>query len=90
MSTTNSHLSVPLEPVTAIEERLEKKISVKIFSNSVINIKEQISNFKDGNKFPEKVFDKCKMLTTLLKSFDTFVNIAINFTSFTLSDTRIA
>ena len=44
---------------------------------------------KDENPKPKKKDKKQKMLTTLEKSFDTFVNIATNTSSVTLSVTGI-
>ena len=47
-----------------------------------------ITYFKDKNHKSKKKHKKFKMITTLLKSFDTFVTIATS-SSITLSLTRI-
>ena len=47
------------------------------------NIREKITYFKDKNCKSKK--NQNKMLTTILKSFDTFVNIASTTSSITLS-----
>ena len=48
-----------------------------------------ITYFKDKNNKSKKKYKKYKSLTTILKSFDTFVNIATTSSSFTLSLTGI-
>ena len=48
-----------------------------------------ITYFKDKNNKSKKKYKKYKMLTTILKSFDTIVNIATTSTSITLSVTGI-
>ena len=45
--------------------------------------------FKDKNNKSKKRYKKCKMITTLLKSFATFVIIATTLSSITLSLTGI-
>ena len=83
--------SAPLENTNNnLEERLEKRLSdVNSFNNSVNNIKEMITYFKDVNKKSKKRYKKYKMLTTILKSFDTFVIIGTTSSSITLSLTGI-
>ena len=86
MSSTKLHPSVSLKPVRAIEERFEKIINdVKSFINSVSNIKEMITYSKHENKKIEIKCKKYKMVTTKLKSFDTFVVFATTSTSVSLS-----
>ena len=45
--------------------------------------------FKDKNNKSKKKYKKYKMITTMIKSFDTFVNIAMTTRSITLSPTGI-
>ena len=81
--------SAPIENID-IEQRLEKKINdVKKFTNHINNIKEMIAYFKDENNKSKKKCKKYKTLTTILKSFDTFVIIATTSSSITLSLTGI-
>ena len=49
---------------------------VNNFHNSIINIKEMITYLKHKNNKSKKKFKKYKTITTMLKSFDTFVIIA--------------
>ena len=44
-----------------------------------------ITYFKDKNNKSKKIYKKYKMITTLLKSFDTIVIIAMTSSSITLS-----
>ena len=82
--------SAPLEKDIILEQRLEKKlIDVNSFNNSINIIKEMITYFKDKNNKSKKKYRKYKMITTLLKSFDTFVIIAKTSSSITLSLTGI-
>ena len=82
--------SAPLEKDINLEQRLEKKLNdVNSFNNSINIIKEMITYFKDKNNKSEKKYRKYKMITTLLKSFDTFVIIAKTSSSITLSLTGI-
>ena len=77
--------SAPLENI-GLEQRLEKKINDgNCFNNSIINIKKMITYFKDKNKKSKKIYKKYKRITTILKSFDTFVIIAMTSSSITLS-----
>ena len=48
-----------------------------------------ITYFKDENNKSKKKYEKYETLTTILKSFDTFVVIATTSTSITLSLTGI-
>ena len=48
-----------------------------------------ITHFKDKNNKSKKNFKKYKIITTILKSFDTFVIIATRSSSITLSLTGI-
>ena len=73
-----------------LEQRLEKKLNdVNNFNKHINNIKEMITNFKDKNNKSKKKNRKYKTITTLLKSFDTFVINATTSSSITLSLTRI-
>ena len=68
--------SAPLENNIDLEHRLENKSDVNSFNNHINNIKEMITYFKDKNSKSKKRYKNYKTITTLLKSFDTFVNIA--------------
>ena len=70
--------SEPLENID-LEQRLETKINdVNSFNHSINNNREMITYFKDKNNKSENKYKKQKTLTTILKSFDTFVIIATN------------
>ena len=62
---------------------------VNNFSNHINNIEEMITYFEDKNNKVKKKYEKYKTLTTILKSFDTFVIIAATSNSITLSLTEI-
>ena len=94
--------SAPIENKNIdLEQRLEKKLNdVNSFNNHINNIKEMITYFKDKNKKSntyfkdennksKKKYKKYKTITTILKSYDTFVNIATTSSSITLSLTAI-
>ena len=82
--------SAPLERNIHLEQRLEKKLNdVNSFNNSMNNIKEMITYFKDKNNKSKTKYKKYKTITTILKSFDTFVIIATTSSSITLSLTGI-
>ena len=82
--------SAPLENDINLEQRLEKKLNdVNSFNNSINNIKEMITYFKDKNNKSKKRYKKYKTLTTILKSFDTIVVIVTTSASITLSVTGI-
>ena len=69
---------------------IRKKMNdVNSFSNSINNIQEIITYFKDKN-YKSKKSKKYKMLTTSLNSYDTFVIIATTSGSITLSLTWMA
>ena len=72
-----------------LKQRLEKKLNdVNSFYTSINNIKEMITYCKDKNKFKKK-YRNYKTLTTILKSFDTFVLIATTSSSIISSLTGI-
>ena len=59
--------SKPLENID-LEQRLEKKLNdVKSFNNSITNIKEMITLFKEKNIKSKKKYKKYKTKTTILK-----------------------
>ena len=81
--------SAPLENID-LEQRLEKRMKdVNNFNNHINDIKETIFYFKAKNNETKKKYKKYKPITTILKSFDAFVNIATTSNSFTLSLTGI-
>ena len=88
-NTDRLYPSVSFENST-LEQRLEKTLNdVNYFNNSINNIKEMIVYFKvKNNKFIRK-YKKSKKITTILKSFDTFVIIATTSSCITLSLTGI-
>ena len=82
--------SAPLEN-NDLEQRLEKKLmDVNSFDNHISNIKEMITYFKDKNNKSKNIYKKYKTITTILKSFDTFVFIAMTSSSIALSHTGIS
>ena len=82
--------SAPLETNIDLDQRLEKKIKdVNCFINHINIIEEMITYFKDKNIKSKKRYKKFKTITTVLKSFDTFVIIATTSSSITLSLTGI-
>ena len=87
--TERIYASAPIEKKYCLRTGLEKKLNdVNSFSNSINNIKEAITYFKDKNQKPNK-YKKFEMLTTLLKSFDTFVIIATTSSSIKISLTDV-
>ena len=73
-----------------LEQRLEKKLNdVNRFNNSINDIKEMITYFKDKSNKSKKKYEKYETITTILKSFDTFVIIATTSSSIILSLTGI-
>ena len=73
-----------------LEQRLENKLNdCNSFKYHINNINEMITYFKDKNNKPKEKYKKYKMITTLLKSFDTFVTIDTKTSSITLSLTGI-
>ena len=88
-----AHRSYPSEPLENIEleQRLEKKLNdVKSFNNSINNIKEMITYFKEKDNKSQKKYKRYKTITTILKSFDTIVIIATASSFITLSLPGIA
>ena len=72
--------SAPLE-IIDLEQILEKKLKdVNSFNNSITNIKEMRTYFKDKNHKSKKKYKKYKILTTLIQSLDRFVIIATTST----------
>ena len=60
-----------------LEQRIEKKLNdVNSFNIHINNIKEMITYIRDKNIKSKKKYKEYKTLTTILKSFDTFVIIA--------------
>ena len=79
--------TAPLENID-LEQRLEKKINdVNSFINSVNNIKETITYFKDKNTKSKKKYKDYKTLNMVLESVDSIVIIGATSTSITLSIT---
>ena len=77
--------SAPLENFV-LEQRLEKKINdVNSFNNSINNIKEMITYFKDKNHKSKKGYKNYKTLNTILESVESIVIIGATSTSITLS-----
>ena len=69
-----------------LEQLLEKKLKDgNSFNNHINKIKEMITYFKDKNNKSKKKYKKLKTTTTILKSFDTIVIIAMTSISITLS-----
>ena len=83
--------SAPIEnKIFDLEQGLEKKLNdVNGFNNSINNIKEMMTYFKDKNIKSKKSHEKYKTKTKISKSFDTFVIIATKSSSITLSLTGI-
>ena len=76
--------------ITIWSIELKKRLSdVNIFNNHINNTKEMITYFKEKNNKSKKKYKKYKMITTLLKSFDTFVISGTTTSSITLSLTGI-
>ena len=79
-----------LTPDQDLEQRPEKKVNDAIsFNNSTNNIKEINTYFKDKNHKSRKKCKKCEMLTTILKSIDTNVNISSSSCSIVISNPEI-
>ena len=84
-----SYSSAPLEKID-LEQSLEKKLNVvNSFNSHIKNIEVMITYLKDENNKSKKKYRKYKTLTTILKSFDTFVINATTSSSATLSLTGI-
>ena len=87
--TNRLYPSAPLETIR-LEQRLEKKLNdVNSLNNHISNIKEMMTYFKGENNKSKKRFKKYKTITTIFKSFDTFVIVATTSSSITLSLTGI-
>ena len=81
--------SAPLEYID-LEQRLEKKLNdVKDFKNSINNIKELITYFKDKNHKSKKRYKNYKSLNTILEYVDSIVIIGATSTSITPSTTGV-
>ena len=77
--------TAPLESFD-LEQRLEKKLNdVNSFNNSINNIKEMITYFKDKNHNSKKRYKNYKTLNTVLESVDSIMIIGATSTSITLS-----
>ena len=75
----------PLEKILDLEQQLEKKLNdVNSFKNSINNIKEMVTHFKDKNNKSEKRYKNFKTLNTILESVDTFLFIGATSTSIIL------
>ena len=73
-----------------LKRRREKRLSdVNSFDNSINNIKEMITRFKDKNHKSKKRYKNYKSLSTIIESLDTIVNFGATSTSITLSITGI-
>ena len=73
-----------------LEQWLENKLNdCNSFKYHINNINEMTTYFKDKNNKPKEKYKKYKRITTLLKSFDTFVTIDTITSSITLSLTGI-
>ena len=82
--------SAPLLENIDLKKRLEKKINdVNSFNNSINNIKEMITYFKDKNNKSKKKYKNYKTLNTVLESVDSIIIIGGTSTSITLSITGI-
>ena len=78
--------SAPFEKKYWFRKKIRKKlIDVNSFNNSINNIKEMITYFKDENHKSKKRYEKYKTLNTILESVDTIVIIGATSTSITLS-----
>ena len=81
--------SAPLENID-LERRLEKKSNdVNTFINSINNIKEMITYFKDKNHKSKKRYKNYKTLNTILEYVDSIVIIGATSTSIALSITGV-
>ena len=83
--TDQLYSSASLEKHIDIEQRLERPNDVYSSKNSNNNFKELISYFKYRNHKSKKKYKKQKMITTIIKSFDTVGIFATTTNSFTLS-----
>ena len=84
--TLKFHQSARLEKNSDIKQRLEKKLNdVNSFNISVNNTREMITYLEVKNRKSKDNFEKNETMTTILKSFDTFLLLATASTSITLS-----
>ena len=83
----NLYPSAPLENIDS-EQRLEKKLNdVNFFNNSINNLEEMITNFKDKNNKSKKRYKNYKILDTVLESVDSIVIIGATSSRITQSVT---
>ena len=74
-----------------LQKRSQNNLNhVKSFFNSFNNFKEMTTYFFEKNHKPKKNYKKYEVLTTILKSFDTFVIIAATSSSNALSPIGIS
>ena len=87
--TSRLNQSAPSED-NDLEERIAKKFNdANNFNNSKRSIREMVTYLKDKNKKSKKKCRKHKMLTTIIKSFDTIGFFATSTSSIKLSVTGI-
>ena len=76
-----------------LKQRLEKKLNdVNSLSNSIFNIKEKITHFKDNNYKSKKKSKNYKTINTILESIDRIIIIILigtTLTSISLSITGV-
>ena len=73
-----------------LEQRIEKRLSVvNSFNNSINNIREMITYFKDKNNKSKKRYKNYKTLNMVLQSVDSIIIIGATSTSITLSVTGV-
>ena len=85
-STLKFHQSARLERNSDTKQRLEKKLNDEnSFNISVNNTREMITYLKVKNRKSKDNFERNETMTTILKSFDTFLLLATASTSITLS-----
>ena len=81
--------SAPLENID-LEQRLEKKLNdVNSYNDSINNIKEMITYFRDKTDKSKKRYKNYKTLNTVLESVDSIIIIGATSTSITLSVTCV-
>ena len=89
VKTYRLYTSAPLENIDLEQQQGKKLKDVNSFKNHINNIKGLITYLKDKNNKSKEKYRKYKTLTTILKSFDTFVIIATKSSSITFSLTGI-
>ena len=88
MSATKLIPSAPLETITNVEEKFKMKMNdIQSFNNSINNTKEIITDREAKNEKNQKRI--IKILSTLIKSFNTCVILATTSTSISISFTGI-